>query len=259
MSVDVTAIAAQLDGAVLARRCLAAPFTDAQPDLDSETAYAVQDLVVAQRVGRGARVVGAKLGLTSRAKQERMNVDQPLYGWLTSDMALSPFAPIDLTRFIHPRVEPEIAFLIDRPIAAPATAATVLAATSHVCAAIEVIDSRYDAFAFRHPDVVADNASSAGFLLGPVVRTPAQAGDLRLLGVVLRAGGAVVATAAGAAVLGHPAESVAWLINELAARGRSLPAGSIVLSGALTDAVPIGPGGTVVAEFDGLGSVEVRA
>jgi len=249
----------RLHAAVTSRTALPVPFTDERPDLDAATAYAIQDEVVDHRLRSGARVVGAKLGLTSRAKQERMNVDEPLYGWLTSDMVLPASEPIDLARFIHPRGEPEIGFLIGRPLAAPATAASVLAATEAVFAAVEVIDSRYDGFRFRLPDVVADNASSAGVVVGSVLRPPADVGDLRLLGCVLREDGAVVATAAGAAVLGHPAESVAWLVNRLAERGRALEPGAIVLSGALTDAVPLRRGHSLVAEIAELGTVEVRA
>jgi 2-oxo-3-hexenedioate decarboxylase len=259
----VTSLAAQiaetLDAAATGRQALDAPFTDGHPDLGSDLAYEIQDLVVNARLNRGATIVGAKLGLTSRAKQERMNVDEPLYGWLTSDMVLPTGAPVDLSAFIHPRVEPEIAFLLGAEVQAPATVTSVLAATTLVFGALEIIDSRYDAFRFRHPDVVADNASSAGVVAGSVAVAPEQAGDLRLTGCVLRANGEVVATAAGAAVLGHPAESVAWLINELHRRGRRLPAGSIVLSGALTDAVAISAGSFVSAELDGLGTVELRA
>jgi 2-oxo-3-hexenedioate decarboxylase len=250
-------VAAALDAAVTEQRALEAPFSDADPALDAATAYEIQDLVVAARQARGARVIGAKLGLTSRAKQERMNVDQPLYGWLTSDMLRPTGVPLDLETFIHPRAEPEIAFLLGAEIALPATVTSVLAATERIFGAIELIDSRYDAFRFRHPDVVADNASSAGVIVGSVAVAPSDAGDLRLTGCVLRADGEVVATAAGAAVLGHPAESVAWLANALERRGRRLPAGSIVLSGALTDAVALRPGSQVSAEFDGLGVVEV--
>lgn len=248
-----------LEDAVATRTALPAPFTDAHPDLDAAAAYEVQDRVVGARVRAGARVIGAKLGLTSRAKQQRMNVDQPLYGWLTSDMVLPASEPIDLTRYIHPRGEPEVGFLIGGPIAAPATTASVLAATEAVFAAIEVIDSRYEGFRFGLPDVVADNASSAGLVVGGVLAQPEAVGDLRLLGCVLREDGVVVATAAGAAVLGHPAESVAWLVNRLAERGRSLEPGAIVLSGALTDAIPLRPGHSLTAEIAELGTVEVRA
>jgi 2-oxo-3-hexenedioate decarboxylase len=252
-------IADRLDAAATERRALDVPFTDARPDLDTDTAYAVQQLLIRARLDRGARIVGAKLGLTSKAKQERMKVDQPLYGGLTSDMVLPAGERVDLSAFIHPRAEPEIAFLLGSEIAAPATITSVLAATQLIFGALEIIDSRYDNFRFRHPDVVADNASSAGVIAGSVALPPEQLGDLRLIGCVLRADGEIAATAAGAAVLGHPAESVAWLVNELDRRGQQLPAGSIVLSGALTDALPLRAGGSVSAEFDGLGMVEARA
>ncbi len=254
----VEAIAAALDEAALVRRPLQQPFTDGDASLDVQTAYDVQRLVVGKRLERGARIVGAKLGLTSAAKQRQMQVDEPLYGWLTSDMVLgSPL--VDLGAFIHVRAEPEIGFLIGREIRTPATVAGVLAATDAVFAAIELIDSRFDGFRFRHPDVIADNASSAGLVVGSVTRRPEEAGDLRLLGVVLRRNGAVVATAAGAAALGHPAASVAWMVDRLAERDEGLESGSIVLSGGLTDAMPLEPGSVVTAEIEGLGTVEVRA
>lgn len=256
---NAAAVALELADAALRRRALPTPFTDAEPDLEIETAYAIQSLVVRARLDAGSTVVGAKLGLTSRAKQERMNVDQPLYGWLTSDMLQATGSKVDLDSFIHPRVEPEIAFRIGETPTVPASVASVLAATQAVLGAIEIIDSRYDGFRFRLPDVVADNASSAAFLVGSVALPPDQVGDLRLMGCVLRENGAVVATAAGAAVLGHPAESVAWLVNQLALRGQQLEPGSIVLSGGLTDAVALATGGVVCAEFDGLGTVEVYA
>ena len=252
-------MAAALDAAAVSREALGRPLTDGDSGLDAATAYEIQRLVVAKRLERGCRVVGAKLGLTSAAKQRQMQVSEPLYGRLTSDMVVDPEAPVDLGAFIHVRAEPEIGFLIGREIAAPATVAGVLAATEAVFAAIELIDSRYEGFRFRLPDVVADNASSAGFLVGSVARRPADVGDLRLLGCVLRRDGVVVGTAAGAAALGHPAGAVAWMVNRLADRGEQLEPGSIVLSGALTDAFPLEPGSVVTAEIEALGTVEVRA
>jgi 2-oxo-3-hexenedioate decarboxylase len=134
---------------------------------------------------------------------------------------------------------------------------SVLAATDVVFGAIDILDSRYRDFRFTLPDVVADNASAAGFLLGPIAVKPDALEDLRLVGAVLRADGGVVATAAGAAVMGHPAASVAWLANRLAERGETLKAGSIVFSGGLTAPVPLTAGSSVTAEFDGLGTIEV--
>ncbi len=231
--------------------------TSTEDALDVETADQVQDAVVADRTGRGLAVVGAKLGLTSAAKQRQMNVDEPLYGWLTGDMAIDVGRPLPCGRFIQPRCEPEIAFLLGADLAgAHITASAVLAATAAVCPAVDVLDSRFAGYSFTLPDVIADNASGAGFVLGGQRTDPAGL-DLRLTGVVLEKNGELVATAAGAAVLGHPAASVAWLVRARAARGRGLAAGQVVLSGALTEAVPVTPGDVVVARFDRLGSIEI--
>jgi 2-oxo-3-hexenedioate decarboxylase len=235
------------------------PFTDEHPDLDVQTAYDAQWAGIERKLAAGERLVAAKLGLTSKAKQRVMNVDAPLYGWVTDRMLLPYGEPVELRRFIHPRVEPEIAFLLARPVAAPATVTSVLAATESVFAAVDVLDSRYENFRFKLPDVVADNASAAGFLLGPKAVPPAELEDLRLLGCVLRVNGDVVTTAAGAAVMGHPAASVAWLANRLAERGQSLDAGMLVFSGGLTEPVPLQAGTSVTAEIDQLGTIEVYA
>ena len=249
-------IAAELAAATRERRELA-PFTDQHPDLDLDSAYAAQLAGIQIRLDAGERVVGAKLGLTSKAKQRVMNVDAPLHGLVTSGM-LHPYGePVDVSSLIHPRVEPEIAFLLGREVEAPATVTSVLAATEAVFCAIDVLDSRYENFRFTLPDVVADNASAGLFLMGPRALTPAEAGDLALLGCALRVDGEVVATAAGAAVMGHPAASVAWLVNQLAARKQRLEAGWLVFSGGLTEPVPLAPGTVVTAEFAGLGTVEV--
>ena len=235
-----------------------APFTDEHPDLAVATAYAAQKLVVRSRLDVGERLVGWKLGLTSRAKQQAMGVSTPLYGRVTSGMLRTPGEPVRLDGLIHPRVESEIAFLLGRDLAAPATVASVLAATDVVLAAVDVLDSRYEGFRFTLPDVVADNASAAGFHLGPVARRPAELPDLALLGAVVRVDGAVTTTAAGAAVMGHPAAAVAHLANALAAAGEEGPkAGQLVFSGGLTAPVPVVAGGSVTFEFDRLGAVEV--
>jgi 2-oxo-3-hexenedioate decarboxylase len=255
---DCEAVAATLVAAARDAQAIA-PISDSVEGLDVETAYVVQRIVVQDRLDAGERIVGAKLGLTSRAKQQAMGVSFPSYGWLTSDMAAPTGEQLDLEPLIHPRAEPEVAFLLGSEVATPATVQSVLAATKAVFGAIEIIDSRYEDFRFTLPDVIADNASSARFLLGSVGLPPEDAGDLRLIGVVLRKDGEVMATAAGGAVMGHPAASVAWLVNQLAERGEKLPAGSIVLSGGLTAPVPVTRGSVVSAEFDGLGTVEVWA
>lgn len=233
------------------------PFTDGHPEFDEATAYDAQWAGIDARLAAGERLVGAKLGLTSRVKQQVMKVDSPLYGWVTSSMLLPYGQPVDLAQFIHPRVEPEIAFLLARDIETPATVTGVLAATEAVFAAVDLLDSRYQDFRFRLPDVIADNASAGAFLLGPRAVAPADLDDLRLLGCVLRVNGDVVATAAGAATMGHPAASVAWLANRLTDRGQALRAGMLIFSGGLTEPVPLGLGTAVTAELEGLGAIEV--
>jgi 2-oxo-3-hexenedioate decarboxylase len=253
---DVHDLAARLVDAAAKRAAIAALTTTYGP-FDVTTAYEVQDAVVAARVQAGSVVAGAKLGLTSEAKQRQMHVDQPLYGWLTDDMALDVGQPLECGRFIQPRCEPEIAFLMSRDLAGPqVTTAHVLAAAAAVYPAIDVLDSRFAGYSFTLPDVVADNASAAGFLLGGQATEPGGV-DLRLTGLVLEKNGELVATAAGAAVLGHPAAAVAWLVRALARRGRGLLAGQVVIAGALTEAVPVAPGDTIVAHFDRLGTVEL--
>lgn len=238
-------------------RTAIAPFSDAHPDLDVETAFQAQWLFAEHHLDGGESLIGAKLGLTSRAKQEAMGVHEPSYGWVTSGMVAPRGERLPLEELIHPRAEPEIAFLIGDQLEAPATVVSVLAATQAVCAAIDVLDSRYTDFRFRLADVVADNASAGRVVLGPQARKPSELEDLRLIGCVLRQQGDVVATAAGAATMGHPAAAVAWLVNTLAEQGKHLAAGSVVLSGGLMAPVMLQPGTVVSAEFDGLGSVEV--
>ena len=219
-------------------RTATTPLTDDYGPFDIPTAYDLQALVIADRIDQGHHVIGAKLGLTSEAKQKQMKVNEPLYGWLTSDMRIEPGAALVVDQFIQPRVEAEIAFLIGDDLEGDDIgAADVLAATAAVMPAIDVLDSRYAGYSFTLPDVVADNSSSAGFITGPTLVDPTGI-DLRLVGVVLEVNGQVVATAAGAAVLGHPASAIAWLVRALARRGEGLEAGMTVLSGACTAARP---------------------
>jgi 2-keto-4-pentenoate hydratase len=255
VSADLTPFVDRLLGAV-ANRTGTAPLTDSM-ELDEDTALLVQEAVVQARVDAGHAIVGAKLGLTSAAKQRQMNVDRPLYGWLTSDMQVDTGAAVRCDSYIQPRVEPEIAFLLGRDLEGPdVTAAQVLAATEAVFGAIDVLDSRYAGYKFTFNDVTADNASSAGFILGGTAMDPYGI-DLRLTGCVLEKNGELVSTAAGAAVMGHPASAVAWLVRALAKRGQGLEAGHVVMAGGMTEAVAVSPGDTVVATFDRLGSVEI--
>lgn len=238
-------------------RTAVAQFSVGHPDIDLATAYAAQRAFVQSKLDAGERLVGYKLGLTSRNKQRAMGVDAPLYGRVTSSMLAAHGEPIRAGRFIHPRVESEIAFLLKHDITAPATVPSVLAATELVYGAVDVLDSRYRGFRFTLTDVVADNASAGAFYLGPIARRPEDL-ELHLIGCVVRVDGEVTMTAAGAAVMGHPAAAVAWLANQLAAEGESLKAGQLIFSGGVTAPVPVAPGGSVTFEFDGLGAIEVR-
>jgi 2-oxo-3-hexenedioate decarboxylase len=233
------------------------PITDEWPELDLDSAYAVQDEVLRRKLEAGERLIGVKLGLTSRAKQQRMNVHAPLTGWLTDAMVLPAGVPVPQDELIHPRAEPEIVFVLGRALEGPGvTAATAMAAVDMVYGGLEIIDSRYRDFRFTLTDVVADNASSAKFVIGGVGRRPEEL-DLALEAVLLEVDGAVVDSATGAAVQGHPAEALALAANDLAQRGLRLEAGWIVLTGGMTDAVFTPPGSTVGAHFTNLGSVVV--
>ncbi|WP_020664358.1 fumarylacetoacetate hydrolase family protein [Amycolatopsis benzoatilytica] len=251
MTAEIVAAAQEL----LGRTEESGQLTETWPDLDLATAYAIQDEALRLRQERGETVVGVKLGLTSRAKQERMGIAEPLLAWLTDAMVLPAGAP--MPRLIHPRAEPELVFVMGERLAGPGvTAATALAAVSRVYGGIEIIDSRYRDYRFTLPDVVADNGSSALFGLGPVGVAPTEL-DLSLEAALLEVDGQIVDTATGAAVQGHPAEALALAANSLAARGLALEPGWLVLTGGMTDAVDLRPGARVAAHFSHLGSVTI--
>lgn len=234
------------------------PLTDDWPELDLATAYEIQDEALRRRLARGERLVGLKLGLTSVAKQRTMGIDRPLVAWLTDAMLLAPGDPIG-TGLIHPRAEPEIVFVLGRRLEGPGVTATeALESVAAVYCGVEIIDSRFADFRFKLPDVVADNASAARFAIGPVRLDP-EALDLTLEACLLQVDGEVVDSATGAAVQGHPAQALAFGANTLAERGLALEAGWTVLTGGMTDAVPMPPGTALVAEFTHLGSVVLRA
>lgn len=228
------------------------------PWLDLPTGYLVQQAALRQRQERGEMLVGVKLGLTSRAKQIRMGIAAPSLAWLTDAMVLPAGRPVPRRRLIHPRAEPEIVFVMGTRLCGPGiTAPTAAAAVASVWAGIEVIDSRYRDFSFTLPDAVADNSSSALFTTGSKGVSP-ESLDLALEACELEADGAVVDGATGAAVLGHPFEALAHGANELGRRGLALEAGWIVLTGGMTDAIPLAAGADVTARFTTLGSVTVR-
>lgn len=235
------------------------PITEEWPGLDTATGYAVQDALIRVKETEGHTVVGVKLGLTSRAKQARMGIDSPLTAVITDRMQLDDGEPAPFDRLIHPRIEPEIVFVMATELAGPGvTARSALAAVESVHAGFEIIDSRFRDFKFTLPDVIADNASSSYFIVGGQSMDPRDL-DLAAEEVIVKINGLEVDRATGAAVQGHPAEALALAANALAERGRSIPAGSIVLTGGMTDALFLNPADEVSAEFASLGTVTVPA
>ncbi|BAD57890.1 2-keto-4-pentenoate hydratase [Nocardia farcinica] len=225
--------------------------------LDLATAYTAQDIALRMRLARGERLTGVKLGVTSKAKQRQVGVDAPSTAWLTDAMILPIGAPVPRARLIQARAEPEIAFVMGRRLAGPGvSAATALAAVDHVLGAIEIIDSRFSGYRFSMMDAVADNNSSGRYVTGPIARRPEDL-DLALEACLLEVDGEVVDSATGAAVHGHPAEALAFAANTLAERGLAIEPGWVVLTGGMTDAVPVAPGARIAAHFTHLGSVTV--
>ena len=233
-------------------------FTEEWPELDIATGYRIQSETLRRRVDRGEQITGVKLGLTSKAKQVRMGIDTPLVAWLTDAMALEAGQAVPQHALIHPRVEPEIVFVMKDRLEGPGvTAEQALAAVGEVRGGAEVIDSRYRDFKFGVGDVIADNASSGAYLIGDVVAGGDEL-DLAAEAVEVVVDGEVVHRATGADVLGHPAEALALAVNDLATRGLAIEAGWIVLTGGMSDAVYATPGSTVICRFAHLGDVALE-
>jgi 2-keto-4-pentenoate hydratase len=234
------------------------PLTDQYPELTVRDAYEIQLLIVERKVSEGARVVGKKIGLTSPAMQQMFGVNQPDYGHLLDRMEVKAGGIIELGQLIQPRVEGEIAFVLGRDLVGPGVRMEqVLGATAWVVPALEVIDSRIRGWRIRLADTIADNASSGMFVLGEK-RVKAEGIDLARVEMVLRCNGQEVVRGKGEAVLGHPAQAVAWLANALAEFDVGLRAGEVVLSGSLGAAWVVQAGDMVEADFGALGRVSVR-
>lgn len=251
-----TAVAESLVDAYATKRPLD-PLSATYPDLTLEDAYAIQLLQVDHWVASGRRIVGHKVGLTSRAMQRMLGVDQPDYGHLTDDMVHLEHLPIDSDRFLQPRVEPEVAFVLKHALTGPGvTVAEAIAAVDFVLPALEIIDSRIRDWRIGLLDTIADNASSAGFVLGPQRVSPKDI-DICAIDAVLTRNGEVVAEGRSDAVLGNPVTAVAWLARKVDGFGVRLKAGDIVLPGSCTRAIDARPGDAFVADFAGLGSVRL--
>jgi len=253
----VRSLAEHLENAEL-QRADVLKITDEHPAMDWEDAYAIQYEIRRRKLERGSRLVGLKMGLTSFAKMKQMGVPHPIYGFLVDDFVRPDGGVVEFDQLIHPKIEAEIAFVLKSALRGPGChIGAVLAATDFIVPAVEVIDSRYRDFKFDLKSVVADNCSSSRFITGGRARRPDEL-DLRTLGMVIEKNGQVIATAAGAAVLGHPAASVAMLANMLAARGEEIPAGTFVMTGGATEAYAVERGDAITVRYQDIGSVSFR-
>jgi 2-oxo-3-hexenedioate decarboxylase len=246
-------VASQLDEA--ARTCRTVrPFADVR---DLDTGYAVQAALIGLRTARGERVVGRKMGLTSRAKMEQMGVHAPIHGVLTDAMQVPDGTTVQLSTLIHPRVEPEVCFRLGKDLKGPVTFEAALDAIDAAAAALEIIDSRFVDFKYDLPNVVADNASAALFVVGRAW-VPMADVDVADLQIRLEIDGSCIEQASSAAVYDHPVRSLMALADMLAESGDYLRAGMLVLSGAATASAALRPGYEVRGLVEALGSVTLR-
>ena len=258
MDASTRAVAAQELSDAYRTRTPVEPLSSRFPDMTLADAYDIQLRQIQARRDAGRRVIGHKVGLTSAAMQRQLGVDQPDYGHVTDDMLFLEHVPVASDAYLQPRIEPEIAFVLKRPLSGPGvTVAEAIAAIDFVLPALEIIDSRIRDWRIGILDTIADNASSGGIVLGS---TPARVHDvdLRLSGCIIHRNGEVAGTGAGGAVLGSPLTSLVWLANTLGALGISLAAGQFVLPGSQTAAMPVAPGDVFTATFAGIGSVTTR-
>ena len=234
------------------------PLTTRHPDITIEDAYRIQQRLNARRVAAGETLIGRKIGVTSKAVMNLLGVYQPDFGMLTSGMVYNEGQAIPASSLIQPKAEGEIAFILKRDLIGPGvSAADVIAATEGVMACFEIVDSRIRDWQIKIQDTVADNASCGVFVLGDRVVSPFDV-DLNTCGMVLEKNGEIVATGAGAAALGAPANAVAWLANTLGALGIALKAGEVILSGSLAIMVPVKAGDSLRVSIGGIGGCSVR-
>jgi len=249
-------LAARLWRAELGREPIA-PLTGVHPEMDVVDAYEIQLINIRQRVGAGARVLGHKVGLSSPAMQQMMGVDEPDYGHLLDEMQVFEETPVKAGNYLYPRVEVEVGFILaaDLP-GAGCTEDDVLAATEALVPSIELIDTRITDWKIALCDTIADNASSAGFVLGAGRVAPGEL-DVTAIEAVLTRNGEVVAEGRSDAVLGNPVTAVAWLARKVESFGVRLRKGDVVLPGSCTRAIDARAGDEFVADFTGLGSVRL--
>ena len=259
----IEALAALLDQAEQDRVQIG-HFSTAEPGMTTDDAYAVQAAWVLRKVDAGRRVIGHKIGLTSRAMQRAVNITEPDYGVLLDDMLFGDGQTVPIDRFIEPRLEVELAFILREPLAGPAcTIFDVLNATDYVVPALEIIDARIERIdpATRATrtvrDTISDNAANAGIVLGGRPVKP-DALDLRWVSAILYQNGAIEDSGVAAAVLNHPANGPAWLANRLSRFGVTLAAGEIILAGSFTAPVFVKAGDSFHVDYGPLGGIGIR-
>lgn len=234
--------------------------TTEHPTLSIEEAYALQDGLLERRKAENkTNTIGVKLCMTSLETQQSFGINYPIYGFLQTDMLAYEWEPIVRNELIHPLVEAELAFFISETIKdTPVTEEELLRATAYVTPALEIIDSRYKDYHFTTADVIADNCSSAKFVVGSRFHKPKDV-NFSNIGMVMTKNGDIVRTGTSAAVLGNPVKAVTEIVKELVKRGKQLTKGDIVLSGPFTVGIPLDKGDTFVASFEQLGTVTVSA
>lgn len=234
------------------------PITDREPGITIEDAYAIQECMIARRLATGReRIVGKKIGVTAKVVMDMLGVDQPDFGQLLSGMWVANGTAVETATLIAPRAEGEIAFILKQDLHGPGvTMADVIAATDYVSPCFEIVDSRIRDWKIRIQDTVADNASAGVFMVGEARVDPRRI-DLSLVGMTLEKNGVIVASGAGAAALGHPANAVAWLANMLGRLGVPLNAGEVVLSGSLGALIPAAAGDHLSMTIGELGSLSI--
>ena len=247
---DIQALAATVDDA--ARKATAIPQLSSNTTMNMNDAYAVQKASIGRRISRGEKRVGIKMGFTSRAKMIQMGLSDMIWGRLTSGMILEEGAPISISKYVHPRIEPEIAFLLKSELVGNVTSLQALAAVEAVAPAMELIDSRYEKFKFSLEDVVADNSSSSGFVTGAWHKPDL---DFSNLGLVLSFNGKPMLIGSTAALLGHPLRSLVAAARFAAEAGEPLQPGWIVMAGGATAAEALAPDTFVEMEMQHLGRV----
>lgn len=233
-------------------------FTATEPNFSLRQGYEVQKDLLMIHLASGAHLSGWKMGMTSLAKMQQMKIDAPIHGFLTDKMKVEEGGEFSLKSSIQAKVEPEIAFLMGKTLKGNPSIPEALACVEAVGAALEIIDSRYLQYDFQLPDVVADNCSSSGYVLGSKWIKPSQCRDLNNLGIILEQNGKPMQFGSSAAILGDPVRSLVALVKLLSARGEKLEAGAVVLAGGATAAISLEDGAHIRGQFQGLGAVEFR-